>query len=992
MALVFNLHFGLAAWAAGPFSTGQCCSAGGQSYQCVVAGNSTAAPTGTGSSINNGGTAIFQWQSAIDLTTPQAFNAAFTGTLPQPVVLSVWNHGPITTAVGTQFIALSGHVTTPSNNITIQPAPGQGFATALSQANPNVLPSTDTSSAVVGTPGSLPTGDSYGGVGTLGTQVVGKGTTAQGLQYLDVRLFGTTSTTSGGVLIQTPATTPVTSASYVASAYVAVVGGSLSNVSSAVLEVDGYIDGSYANTPIYSTFTPTTTLARYQSSGAFTTTQAQFAIGLNFASGVAIDVTLRIAAPQLELGTLASAWRATPNAYAFNASNGASFVLPSSGIGNTNYFDFGDNNVVFQGLQVQDPNPTSGSTILRATQNCVVQNNIFDGYSQGGGAYMFNPTLGGASSSVFTFLNNLVVDRAAASVATSTISGNYNGTYANNTFVAINSPASLGCITDTSAATGVVLNQTNNVMVGYFAAGLVTQSQNASTAINVKYGLFSASTLSNASVHLGAGNVFSQAIASQFVASPTNFRLASTSPGISSGFTDTADIPSATDAIGASRPAGAWSMGALQFAAPSSAFAGGGRASGQFASLAGQTTFSGGGRASGQFVAYAGNVSAFSGGGQASGQFVSTGNTSSFAGGGQASGVFYNAQGSISEVITLSNPGTQVVGVPFVATGIVTLTPELEFADDDSNAFSLIPLSGVSPIGSATFAFEHPAISSPGEQSLLVEDLSTDASSAVHYAVTATPGALVSLSPGVGIGASLTSLSSIIPAYVYQQYADDQNIQAFAYAYNAIAQSYLDWFNGINLPIYTGSQITGALLDWVAAGIYGIQRPVLAAVQAGDLVGPFNTFTLSTIPYNSLTGTATSTVFPVTDDIFKRIITWSVYKGDGASFTVTWLKRRVARFLAGANGTDYRGPLTQVSVQFQAPDVINVTVIAGEIPLTVAPILQAAVLSGVLPLPFQYTFNVLINDAAPPPPPPPTNVGALQYNAANNSAYLALGF
>ncbi|WP_258557194.1 hypothetical protein [Kluyvera ascorbata] len=40
------------------------------------------------------------------------------------------------------------------------------------------------------------------------------------------------------------------------------------------------------------------------------------------------------------------------------------------------------------------------------------------------------------------------------------------------------------------------------------------------------------------------------------------------------------------------------------------------------------------------------------------------------------------------------------------------------------------------------------------------------------------------------------------------------------------------------------------------------------------------------------------------DDLFKRIMTWNFYKGDGFYFTIPWLKRRVLRFLTGVDGVD----------------------------------------------------------------------------------------
>lgn len=832
MPLTLNVHIGLAAWAAGSFGAGQRCASGGQAYQCTSGGSSSAAPTGNGSVINNGGTAVFTWLSAVDVSTMGAINGAIPATLTQPVVVQFWNDATITTTSGVPLLTLSGHATTVTNNITLRPAPGEGFADALNRA-------TD---------------------------------------------------------------------------------------------------------PFQAAFSPV------------------FGGGTSSGSG----------GPPL----------------AFNAANGVSFVLPASGTGNTNYVTITDNNVIIQGLQFQDPNPTSASTILKPTQNLLVQGCIFDGASQAAGAYIINPGLGGASGSVFRFVNNLVIDRAAASAATSTISGNYSAVYANNTFVAINSPASLACITDNTTASGIVINQTNNLMLGYFNPAFVTSSQNSSTVINVQYGLFSAPSLTSVRVFQGPGNIFSQAASGQFVSATTNFYLLPTSSGASSGLTDTADIPSALDIVGVARPAGIWSRGAAQFVVPTAIFSGGGHASGQAVGVASTAVFSGGGRASGQATPYTGNVSSFAGGGHASGTAVSTGNISSFSGGGRAGGIAFSSLGAIGATVTLQNPGTQVVGVAFEVSGVLTITPELQFADDASLTFTAIPQSGISPLGQGPFTFVHPAIPATGAQVLLVEETNTDASAAVHYFVVGTPG---EVGPSSGpIGASLTSLQAIIPAYIYQEYNDDQNIQAFAYAYNLIAQAYLDWINNINLPIYTGSQIVGSLLDWVAAGLYGIVRPVLASTVNGDFTGPFNTYQLSQIAINETFGSSTSTIFPVTDDIFKRIITWAFYKGDGTTFNAWWLKRRVARFLAGANGTDYSGPLTQISVKYPGNAVITITITEGGIPLTLAPTLQAAILTGVLPLPFQYTYSVLIN-AAPVPPPPILTTPQLIFNAVGNSQYLPLG-
>lgn len=671
----------------------------------------------------------------------------------------------------------------------------------------------------------------------------------------------------------------------------------------------------------------------------------------------------------------------------FNAALGVNFTLPAAGAGGINYLTISDANVVISGIQFQDPNPNSGSTILYTSQTCMVQNCIFDGYSQGSGAYMIAPQLAGPSNSVFSFFNNLVVDHASSSIFTGTISGNYNGIYANNTFIALNPSTLLICINDSSAASGVVISQTNNTYIGYTNPDLVTLSQNTGSTINVDHGLFSSTTLTNAQVVLGSGNLFSQLTAGQFVSGTTNFRLVAGSTAINAGATATSRIPAAIDIIGTPRPSGSWSIGAYQFAVPTSTFNGGGHGGGLYLSAAGQAIFNGGGHAGGSFVPFVGNISTFNGGGQGGGLWISNGSVSTFNGGGLGGGIFYDTVGAISASISLNNPGAQVVGVPFLAGGRLTLTPGLQFADDDSLTFTPVPLADVSPIGSGNFTFTHPAVDTAGQHNLLVEDLSTEASAAINYVVLATSGDITTLPTDQTF--TPTSLLTIIPAYLYQQYYDDDNLQAFISAYNALAQSYLDWFNGINLPIYTG--LSGNLLDWVALGLYGLPRPVLAVVQSGDLTGPFDTYEIDTLEFNESTGNTTSQAFTVTDDIFQRIITWSIYKSDGTAFTVPWLKRRVARFLAGTNGTDYLGPTDQISVSLSGTNVFTITLTSGTIPLTVAAIFQAAVLSKTLPLPFQYTFNVLINTAVPvTPTPPPAGAPLLAFNDQNNSGYLPL--
>lgn len=231
-------------------------------------------------------------------------------------------------------------------------------------------------------------------------------------------------------------------------------------------------------------------------------------------------------------------------------------------------------------------------------------------------------------------------------------------------------------------------------------------------------------------------------------------------------------------------------------------------------------------------------------------------------------------------------------------------------------------------------------------------------------------------------------LTQIIPSYAYEDFSDDEDIQAFVSSFNSLAQQYVDFFNQIGLPIYTGPMITGPLLDWVAEGIYGMTRPSLPGAGSPVVTGPFNTFPFNSQPFNSRKSVAPTNFYATTDDIFKRIITWNFFKGDGQVFNIRWLKRRVMRFLTGPNGVDPGVNQTyQISVTFGLNHQVNInikshfaTLKAGALfnrntfnstpfnaytvetnpvmPLPDASILASAIQAGVLNLPFQYSFTV----------------------------------
>ena len=197
-------------------------------------------------------------------------------------------------------------------------------------------------------------------------------------------------------------------------------------------------------------------------------------------------------------------------------------------------------------------------------------------------------------------------------------------------------------------------------------------------------------------------------------------------------------------------------------------------------------------------------------------------------------------------------------------------------------------------------------------------------------------------------------LQKAIPSYLYEQYADDDDLQAWVRAYNEQTQEYVDWFNTVNLPIYTG--LSGTLLDWVALGLYGIQRPALSSGRTQD-IGPYNTAVYNLLEYNQAKRVGANNVTVTTDDLFKRIMTWRLYRGDGNVFNLKWLKRRIIRFLTYPNGTSGNIAETYaVSVTFGSGNQINIVLP----PVLNASILKEAIDSGAVELPFQFTYSVTV--------------------------------
>ena len=161
------------------------------------------------------------------------------------------------------------------------------------------------------------------------------------------------------------------------------------------------------------------------------------------------------------------------------------------------------------------------------------------------------------------------------------------------------------------------------------------------------------------------------------------------------------------------------------------------------------------------------------------------------------------------------------------------------------------------------------------------------------------------------------SLTQIVPAYLYEQYQDDADLQAFVSSFNTLAQGYLNWFNAYPLAIYTAPAVSGSLLDWIGQGVYGIGRPVISSLVQTTR-GALSSVPLNAISTNAFLQIRSGTAQIADDDIYKRVLTWHLYTGDGRQMSIPWLRKRVARFLFGVGGSDISAN-DLLSVQIKQP-------------------------------------------------------------------------
>jgi hypothetical protein len=263
--------------------------------------------------------------------------------------LKTLNHGTgpaitFTRASGATYFDANGVLQTAAEDgprFDHDPVNGNSRGLLIEEARTNAIRNSQgggSTNGVIGSGGVAPTewivGDNDSG---LAVEIVGTGTEA-GFSYVDIRYYGTASFASE-FFVGTEIVSASNGQTLTGSIFVRQVAGSTANIATAQLRTRAGSAGNLSlamvnSSDVLSGLAGLTSVSHARISSTVTATDATTAFANTFFalthdSGAAIDITLRIAAPQLELGAFPTSYIPTTTAAATRSADSA-VVTPIS--------------------------------------------------------------------------------------------------------------------------------------------------------------------------------------------------------------------------------------------------------------------------------------------------------------------------------------------------------------------------------------------------------------------------------------------------------------------------------------------------------------------------------------------------------------------------------------------------------------------------------------------------------------------------------------
>lgn len=247
-----------------------------------------------------------------------------------------------TRASNATYFDVNGVLQTASNDqprFDHDPATGASRGLLIEESRTNSIRNSQaggSTNGVIGSGGVMPTNWFVGSASGITREVVGTGT-ANGLSYVDLKLSGTNS--SGSVLpftigpeglTQMVATSGQT---WTSSIYVALAAGATTGIATLKLDVAEYqAPSTYLANSLGPDISLSATMSRFSQTRTLTnasTDRVATTLYIQVAIGATIDLTLRIAAPQLEQGAFPTSYIPTTTAAATRSADSA-VVTPIS--------------------------------------------------------------------------------------------------------------------------------------------------------------------------------------------------------------------------------------------------------------------------------------------------------------------------------------------------------------------------------------------------------------------------------------------------------------------------------------------------------------------------------------------------------------------------------------------------------------------------------------------------------------------------------------